>query len=82
VVAETPLAQKEGEAMRNRIKQVVLDSYHIGCKDLLEFVRDRMMVISFVIMPIFMMVMIGFIFPEENILRGIPLGIVNQDDGD
>jgi ABC-2 type transport system permease protein len=45
------------------------------------FARDRMMLISFIIMPIFMMVMMGFIFPSQNALKNAPLGIVNLDPG-
>ena len=62
-------------------KQTIADSYRIGCKDLLDFVRDRMRLISFIIMPLFMMLMMGFIFPSESALQNIPLGVVNQDAG-
>ena len=56
-------------------------SYHIGMKDLREFTRDRMQLIALILMPIFMMIMMGFIFPSENSLEGTPFGIVNLDEG-
>lgn len=56
-------------------------SFHIGMKDLREFTRDRMQLIALILMPIFMMVMMGFIFPSENSLKDAPFGIVNLDEG-
>jgi ABC-2 type transport system permease protein len=50
-------------------------------KDLREFTRDRMQLIALILMPIFMMVMMGFIFPSENSLKDTPFGIVNLDEG-
>lgn len=57
------------------------ESLTIAKKDLVDFSRDRVRLISFAIMPIFMMIMTGFIFPSENSLKNIPLGIANQDQG-
>lgn len=51
-------------------------------KDLLDFSRDRMQLVFFIIMPVFMMIMTGFIFPSQNSLKNIPLGLANQDQGD
>jgi len=62
-------------------KNLIVHTFRLGVKDLTVFVRDRMMLISFVIMPIFMMVMMGFIFPSQNSLKNAPLGIVNLDQG-
>jgi len=56
-------------------------SYHIGIKDLREFTRDRMQLVAFILMPIFMMIMMGFIFPSQNSLQNTPLGIVDLDEG-
>lgn len=66
--------------MKN-IFQIVLDSFRMARKDLLDFARDRMQLVFFIIMPVFMMIMTGFIFPTENSLKNIPLGIANQDGG-
>ena len=50
-------------------------------KDLLEFFRNRMELVAFIIMPIFMMVMTGYIFPSENSLKNISLGVIENDKG-
>ena len=67
--------------MLTYLRQIVLDTYRIGYKDLLDFVRDRMRLVSFIIMPLFMMIMLGYIFPSQSALKDIPLGVVNQDTG-
>lgn len=61
--------------------QAIGDALQIAKKDLLEFIRDRAMLISFVVMPIFMMVMMGYIFPSQSSLNNTPLGVVNLDKG-
>lgn len=58
------------------------DIFQITKKDLLEFVRDRIRLITFAIMPIFMMVLVGFIFPSQNTLKNIPIGLTNNDNGE
>jgi len=67
--------------MFENFKRVVIHSLRLGVKDLRVFARDRMMLISFIIMPIFMMLMMGFIFPSQNSLKNTPLGIVDLDPG-
>jgi ABC-2 type transport system permease protein len=57
------------------------DSSHIAVKDLKDFVRDRARIVSFLIMPIFMMLLTGFIFPSQSSLKNIPIGLVDQDGG-
>lgn len=64
-----------------KIWQTIKDGTRIGQKDLLDFMRDRMRLFAFMIMPVFMMIMTGFIFPSQNSLKDIPLGITNQDNG-
>jgi ABC-2 type transport system permease protein len=59
----------------------LLHSFYIGMKDLREFTRDRMQLVALILMPIFMMIMMGFIFPSENSLENTPFGIVNLDEG-
>lgn len=54
--------------------------WYITKKDLLEFRRDNIRLITFAIMPIFMMVLVGFIFPSQNSLRNIPIGIADMDN--
>jgi ABC-2 type transport system permease protein len=67
--------------MFRNLRDLVVHSFRLGIKDLLVFARDRMMLISFVIMPIFMMLMVGFIFPSQNVLKDVPFGVVNLDEG-
>ncbi len=57
----------------------LLDLWQIAKKDLLEFTRDRLRLVTFFIMPMFMMIMVGFIFPNQNTLKNVPIGIANQD---
>lgn len=61
--------------------QTVKDTFQIAKKDLLEFIRDRLRIATFFIMPIFMMILVGFIFPSQNSLKNIPIGIASQDQG-
>lgn len=58
-----------------------IDLLIIARKDLQEFVRDRLRLVTFFIMPIFMMIMTGYIFPNQNSLKNIPIGIANEDSG-
>jgi ABC-2 type transport system permease protein len=67
--------------MLQRIKKAIVHSYRLGVKDLLVFARDRLRLVTFVIMPIFMMVMTGYVFPNQNVLKNAPLGVVNLDQG-
>lgn len=60
---------------------VFKDLWQIAKKDLLEFTRDRLRLVTFFIMPMFMMIMVGFIFPNQNTLKNVPIGIANQDNG-
>lgn len=55
------------------------DLFNIAKKDLLEFVRDKTRLITFIIMPIFMLIMVGFIFPSQTSIKNINIGVVNQD---
>ncbi|MBA7643157.1 putative multidrug ABC transporter permease YbhR [subsurface metagenome] len=54
----------------------------IAGKDLLDFFRNRMELVAFIIMPIFMMVMTGYIFPSGTSLKNIALGVVENDKGE
>lgn len=67
--------------MFKSITQGIIHSYRLGVKDLVVFARDRTRLVTFIIMPIFMMVMVGFVFPSQGSLKNTPLGIVNLDQG-
>lgn len=38
-------------------------------KDLKELWRDKVRLLSFLLMPIFMMTVMGYIFPSQNIVK-------------
>ncbi|TET90142.1 MAG: ABC transporter permease [Methanomassiliicoccales archaeon] len=56
-------------------------SFWIAWKDLLDLWRNRMAVVMLVLMPLFMMVMVGFIFPTQGSLDYAPIGVANDDEG-
>jgi ABC-2 type transport system permease protein len=58
-----------------------MDSGQVTKKDLKDFYRDRARIISFIIMPLFMMLLTGFIFPQQSSLKNVPVGVVNLDNG-
>ena len=62
-------------------KTLVTNSLRIAWKDLMELFRNRLGLVMLVLMPIFMMGMVGFIFPSNNSLNNVPVGLVNQDAG-
>jgi ABC-2 type transport system permease protein len=51
----------------------------IAWKDLLDFTRNRFALAMVVIMPIFMMGMVGFIFPSNSGMSDVPTALVNLD---
>jgi ABC-2 type transport system permease protein len=61
--------------------KTIRDLWLIARKDLVEFTRDRLRLVTFFIMPIFMMIMVGFIFPSQNAIKNIKIGIANLDTG-
>jgi ABC-2 type transport system permease protein len=61
--------------MRKTLRDLII----IASKDLLEFSRDRMRLFSFFLMPVFMMIMVGFIFPSENAIKNASIGIADLD---
>ncbi len=62
-------------------RNVVRHSFWICWKDLLEFSRSKLRLIMLVAMPLFMMVMVGFIFPSGNSISDTPIALANQDTG-
>jgi ABC-2 type transport system permease protein len=61
------------------VKTLLSHSLWIAHKDLLEFSRNRVMLVMLFVFPFFMMAMTGYIFPSGNSLKGMPVGIVNLD---
>jgi ABC-2 type transport system permease protein len=63
------------------IRTVVSHSLWICWKDLLEFSRSKLRLVMLVLMPLFMMVMVGFIFPSGSSISDTPIALVNNDTG-
>ena len=55
------------------------NSFRIAWKDLLDLFRNRLGLIMLVLMPLFMMVMVGYIYPTNSTLSNVPVALVNQD---
>jgi ABC-2 type transport system permease protein len=62
-------------------KSLLSHSFRIAWKDLMELFRNRLGLIMLVLMPIFMMTMVGFIYPSNNSLSNVPIALANQDLG-
>jgi ABC-2 type transport system permease protein len=62
-------------------KNMIAHSFRIAWKDLMELFRNRMGLVLLILMPIFMMGMVGFIYPSETSLNNIPIALVNEDAG-
>jgi ABC-2 type transport system permease protein len=62
-------------------KALLSNSFRIAWKDLMELFRNRLGLVMLVLMPIFMMGMVGFIFPSNNSLDHVPIALANQDAG-
>jgi ABC-2 type transport system permease protein len=62
-------------------RNILHHSTWICWKDLLEFSRSKLRLVMLVLMPLFMMVMIGFIFPSGDSLSNTPIAIANMDNG-
>ena len=55
------------------------DSWRIAWKDLLEFERNRIGLIFLFLMPFFMLIMTGYIFPTGNSYTNVPVALVDLD---
>ena len=62
-------------------RNILRHSLWVCWKDLLEFSRSKLRLVMLVLMPLFMMVMIGFIFPSGDSISDTPIAIANMDDG-
>jgi len=58
---------------------VLSNSFRIAWKDLLELFRNRLGLLMLILMPLFMMVMVGYIYPSNNTLSNVPVALANQD---
>jgi ABC-2 type transport system permease protein len=63
-------------------KALISHSMRIAWKDLTELFRNRLGLVLLIVMPLFMMAMIGFIYPSGNTtISNMPVGLVNNDWG-
>jgi len=63
-------------------KTLISHSIRIAWKDLTELFRNRLGLVLLILMPLFMMAMVGFIYPSGNTtISNMPVGLVNQDSG-
>jgi ABC-2 type transport system permease protein len=53
----------------------------IAWKDLTELFRNRLGLVLLIVMPLFMMVMVGFIYPSNGTVTNLQVGLVNEDSG-
>lgn len=61
------------------IMKVLKDGYRIAIKDLMEFERNRIGLIFLFLMPFFMLILTGFIFPTESTYTHIPVALADLD---
>jgi ABC-2 type transport system permease protein len=62
-------------------KSLLSHSFRIAWKDLMELIRNRLGLVMLVLMPIFMMAMVGFIYPSNTSVSNIPIALANEDAG-
>jgi ABC-type Na+ efflux pump permease subunit len=63
-------------------KTILSHSFRIAWKDLTELFRNRLGLVLLIVMPLFMMAMIGFIYPSGNTtISNMPVAVVNDDSG-
>ena len=60
---------------------ILQHSFRIAKKDLTELFRNRFGLVLLIVMPLFMMVMVGFIYPSNGTITGLQIGLVNEDSG-
>jgi ABC-2 type transport system permease protein len=63
-------------------KSLLSHSFRIAHKDLNELFRNRLGLVLLILMPLFMMVMVGFIYPSDgSTSSNLPVALVNEDSG-
>jgi ABC-2 type transport system permease protein len=60
-------------------KTILQHSYRIAKKDLTELFRNRLGLVLLIVMPLFMMIMVGFIYPSNGTISDLKIGLVNED---
>jgi ABC-2 type transport system permease protein len=62
-------------------KTLLSHSFRIAWKDTMELFRNKMMLVMLILMPLFMMVMVGFIYSSDASMSNVPIALANQDSG-
>ena len=62
-------------------KTLFSHTMRIAWKDLTELFRNRFGLVLLIVMPLFMMVMVGFIYPSNGTVSNLQVGLVNEDSG-
>ena len=63
-------------------KTLLSHSFRIAWKDLTELFRNRLGLVLLIVMPLFMMAMIGFIYPSSGTtVSDLPVALLNEDAG-
>jgi ABC-2 type transport system permease protein len=63
-------------------RNLLSHSFRIAWKDILELYRNKFGLVLLIVMPLFMMAMIGFIYPTgTSTASNLPVAIVNSDAG-
>ncbi len=62
-------------------KTLLSHTGRIAWKDLTELFRNRLGLVLLIVMPLFMMVMVGFIYPSNGTVTNLQVGLVNEDSG-
>ena len=62
-------------------KTILSHSFRIAWKDTVELFRNKLMLVMLILMPLFMMVMVGFIYSSNSSLNNAPIALANQDSG-
>jgi len=66
-----------GKSIMNQLYIALVIAY----KDLLDFSRRRIGLFAFILMPLLLMSMFGYMFPSEGTYKHIPLALVKEDRG-
>ena len=77
-VPPKPRATRTGGIVN--VRRTLSHSAWIAHKDLLEFSRNRVMLVMLFVFPLFMMIMTGYIFPSGNSVKDMQVAMVNLDD--
>lgn len=62
-------------------RSLIYHSLLVTWKDLMDLFRNKMGLIMLVLMPIFMMAMVGFIFPSSTSTINVSIALANGDKG-